>query len=122
MSTRFTQSQIDAYNARQGVLRPQPANASEDLERIIQGEIAAHLDSIQAYYVWHRTDRPSTCAVGVPDFVGCVRGVPFGLEVKRKGGKATVEQHGELLRIRMAGGKTAVVWSGPEAVEFIRNL
>lgn len=63
---------------------------------------------------------PTTNAVGTPDFVGWIRGVPFAMEVKRPGRKQTREQAGALLMAQLAGAKAGVVHSLEEAVEFLK--
>jgi Holliday junction resolvase len=46
---------------------------------------------------------------GVPDIVGCLNGVFFGIEAKAGKGKTTALQDRELQRIRDAGGIALVV-------------
>lgn len=46
---------------------------------------------------------------GVPDIVGCLHGVFFGIEAKAGKGKTTALQDRELQRIRDAGGIGIVV-------------
>ncbi len=46
---------------------------------------------------------------GVPDIVGCLHGIFFGIEAKAGKGKTTALQDRELRRIREAGGIALVV-------------
>lgn len=46
---------------------------------------------------------------GVPDIVGCLHGIFFGIEAKAGKGKATALQDRELQRIRDAGGVAMIV-------------
>ena len=128
MST-FSQSDVDKYNARQAASRtrnvsvwPAPPTSKSSLrESEIQDQIANYLHRFgrDCAFDVQRMDRPTTGAVGRPDFLGCLRGVGFAMEVKRPGQKATLEQAGELLRWQLAGFECAVVHSLAEAVEFI---
>lgn len=127
MSARFTSAWFIAHEAARRTKKQTQriaAEARRKSEADIQQEIAGHLNSYgrDCYYVWHRTDRATTCAVGTPDFVGWLRGKPFAMEVKKPGGKPTVEQAGELLRCELSGGSSAVVHSLAEAVEFLNNI
>lgn len=117
----WNQSDVDRHNARvRSAAPPVPVSRSEKLENAIQEEIEEWLKT-QVHRAWwdrKRMDRPTTSREGVPDFVGAFAGVPFGLEVKRPGEKASTEQLGELLWLRRAGAVTAVVFSRDEAVNF----
>ena len=46
---------------------------------------------------------------GVPDIVGCYRGVFFGIECKAGSNKPTALQEAEMLKIRKANGITLVI-------------
>ena len=59
--------------------------------------------------------------IGIPDYLGCIEGFFFGMEVKIPGGKATPAQLFEGRKIRLAKGRFAVVTSVDEAVDFIKN-
>lgn len=122
---RFSQFELEAYEARRREAKPSTqqsrqggSKASTLRESAIQEAIAAYLNGLGlgCYYVWHRTDKPTTCRVGTPDFTGWIYGKPFALEVKRPGKKETREQAGELLRGQLAGAVVAVVHSISEAV------
>lgn len=123
---RFTQLDIDQYNARRvvkGNAPPKTARPSEVKESEIQAAIATYLRSFghDCHFDVCRMDRATTGTVGRPDFLGALRGVGFALEVKRPGGKETREQAGELLRWQLAGFRVAVVHSLAEAVAFISS-
>lgn len=126
MSTpRFTSAWFIAREAERRAkkktqrLDPRPSSKSE---AEIQQEIANYLLSLgrDCYFVRSRMDMPTTNAVGTPDFVGWIRGVPFAMEVKRPGRKQTREQAGALLMAQLAGAKAGVVHSLEEAVEFLK--
>lgn len=95
------------------------ANGKSEAE--IQQEIAAYLDSIRAFYVWHRTDKPMTARVGTPDFVGISKGIGFAIEVKRPGFKPTVEQSGQLLHAKLEGARTGIAHSLEEAIAILNT-
>ncbi len=126
MSTpRFTSAWFVAHEAakraKKATQRIQ-ARPSSQSEAGIQQEISDWLRSQRAFFVWHRTDKPSTAQVGTPDFVGCSKYFgPFALEVKKPGGKETREQAGALLHARLEGMRAAVVHSLVEAVEFLNS-
>lgn len=119
---RVTQQFVDAYNARRGhKAEPAKLPPSQLREAEIQEQIAAYLRSFgrDCAFDVSRMDKPTTCQVGRPDFVGVLRGVGFAIEVKRPGCKETLEQAGQLMRWQLAGARVAVVHSLAEAVEFI---
>lgn len=128
----FTQADVDAFHARQAAaanrnrsrtpgLEPRKSPPSKLSEAEIQEQIAAYLRSFghDCAFDVNRMDRPTTCQVGRPDFIGGLRGVGFAMEVKRSGCKETLEQAGQLLRWQLCGFRVAVVHSLAEAVEFI---
>jgi len=95
--------------------------ANDKSEAMIQEEVAQFLRGKRAYFVWHRLDQRTTCAVGTPDFVGFSKGFgPFCLEVKKPGCKETREQAGQLFHAKLEGAKVAVVHSVKEAEEFFK--
>lgn len=59
---------------------------------------------------------------GVPDILGCYRGVFFALEVKAGENKATQLQEAMIKQIHAAGGLAAVVHDVPEALAQIRRI
>ena len=122
-ATRFTTAWFVAHEAAKRTKKQTQrlsARPSEKSEAEIQNEIADWLRSQRAFFVWHRMDAPTTCAVGTPDFVGCSKTFgPFALEVKRPGGKETREQAGALMHAQLEGMRAAVVHSLAEAVEFL---
>jgi hypothetical protein len=93
-------------------------------EKAIQEEIESWLKSLgsRCYYVRSRMDKAHTMRCGTPDFIGWIDGMPFALEVKRKGGKVTNEQAGELLRSKLAGAEVGVVTSLEQAQEKVGFL
>lgn len=57
---------------------------------------------------------------GLPDIVGCVQGLFFGLEIKNPGEEPSELQRHELTQIKKAGGISAVVFEPEDAVELVR--
>jgi len=70
------------------------------------------------WYVNHQTQYGQT---GIPDITGIYQGYYFGLEVKRPGYEYTLteRQSRVLKKIRLAGGKAAVVTSVDDAMSFV---
>lgn len=60
---------------------------------------------------------------GIPDIIGCYQGVFFGLEVKLPGKEYTLTpiQSRTLKKIKDAAGKSAMVTSVDEAMDFVFN-
>ena len=121
---RLTPEQYTALLARRAPAEASAPSKSSVRESDIQDAIESLLKSFgrDCYYVRSRMDKPTTCKVGTPDFIGWLRGMPFQLEVKRPGGKETREQAGELMRGRLAGSASAIVYSLAEAEIFFRGL
>lgn len=59
---------------------------------------------------------------GIPDFIGCCRGLYFGLELKDEGEKLTDIQKYRIRQIQEAGGQACGVWTIEEAQELISEL
>lgn len=76
------------------------------------------LDSIGAYYFMPATGGYGRS--GVPDIVGCLNGVFFGIECKANGGKPSMLQLREINRINSAGGFAIVV--DEDNVELLASL
>lgn len=121
---RLTPEQYTAILARRAPAEASAPSKSSVREAEIQDAIETLLKSFgrDCYYVRSRMDKPTTCKVGTPDFIGWLRGMPFQLEVKRPGAKETREQAGELMRGRLAGSTSAIVQSVAEAEIFFRGL
>lgn len=102
---------------------PSPAPTTE-AEADIQDAIEGYLKSLgtSCFYIRHRMDRATTCAVGCPDFIGWLGSKPFALEVKKPGQKPTTAQLGMLLWAQLAGAKAEVVHSLSEATEVLAKL
>jgi hypothetical protein len=121
---RLTPEQYTALLAQRAPAEASAPSKSSVRESDIQDAIESLLKSFgrDCYYVRARMDKPTTCKVGTPDFIGWLRGMPFQLEVKRPGAKETREQAGELMRGRLAGSTSAIVHSVAEAEIFFRGL
>lgn len=85
-------------------------------EAKVKKAITDYLRTIGAWY-----DNPVRTGYGrrgVPDIVGCHKGMFFALEVKAPGGTASPWQRREIAAIIEAGGDAQVVWS----VDDVRHL
>lgn len=146
---KMTLADVEEFNRRTaaGKLKKQPvataatftATTSESLlkkrtarmdrrprksEAEIQQEIEAYL-TIHTHECWwdrKRMDRPTTSRIGVVDFVGCWRGIPFGLEVKAEGGKCSPEQDREMAWMKKGGAVVGVAFSKEDAVKFFEGI
>jgi hypothetical protein len=114
MQTRLTQADVDRINAKNSPHRVQdaPQNAFEGKEAQLHTIIEDELKRRRWYYVHSRTDRATTQQAGVPDFiVAAPNGKTFFCEVKRKGGKLSVEQNVTRHILLALGHHFAVVFS-----------
>lgn len=59
---------------------------------------------------------------GIPDILGCYRGVMFGVEAKMPGNKPTKIQEHRMAQIREAGGVTVVAYSLSDVQTMIQEL
>lgn len=72
--------------------------------------------------VWYKIHGGPFQHSGIPDFLGCVDGLFFGLEVKVPGrGKLSELQKIEIAAIKLAGGVAGVVTSPQEAIKLVRE-
>ena len=88
-------------------------------ERSLHDKIESELKRRRWYYVHSRTDRPTTTALGVTDFIIAVpiNGRTIWMEVKRKGGKLTKEQNVTRHLLTASLHIHRVVYSLKEAIE-----
>jgi hypothetical protein len=104
---------------------PIPKTAAQLLNEM-KSESDLHIKIITAchakgWYVVHsRMDRPSTQAVGVPDFVIATFKGTYFIEVKRKGGKVTMAQLAAGVMLKHLGRKYALIHSFEEFVDFVK--
>lgn len=113
---------MEFWAANPSVKASGSASTAIDLpEREIQDQIEAFLRSLgpECYYVRSRMDKPTTNAVGTPDFIGWYRGTPFAFEVKRKGRKPTPEQQAKLAWCHRAGAVNVCV---VHSVDRVREI
>ena len=76
------------------------------LERNLQKKILLQLAKVKNLFCYKAQ---ATSRRGIPDIVGCVNGLFFSLELKRKGGKVAPIQRYTLEEITNAGGLALVV-------------
>lgn len=110
---------MEFWAANPSVKASGSASTAIDLpEREIQDQIEAFLRSLgpECYYVRSRMDKPTTNAVGTPDFIGWYLGTPFAFEVKRKGRKPTPEQQAKLAWCHRAGAVNVCVVNSVDRV------
>jgi len=73
----------------------------------VKAQVKKVLDELGAYYF-----PPATGGYGrsgIPDIVGCIDGLFFGIECKAQGGEPTALQQREISRITDAGGIALVI-------------
>ena len=123
----FSTAEFLAMQARLAKKAPAPQNA-DTIKEVGKGGIQDKIEEwmkTQIPNIWYdikRTDIPTSSRCGIPDVVGVYRGKSFAIEVKRKGGKVTQGQLGELRWLELAGAKTIIAYSVEEAVEFLKKL
>jgi Holliday junction resolvase len=76
-------------------------------EKKVKNKVVAILKEHKAYYFYPMTGGYGRS--GVPDIVGCYRGIFFGIECKAKGNKPTALQNKNLSDIMSAGGMAMIV-------------
>ena len=76
-------------------------------EKKVKNKVVAILKEHKAYYFYPMTGGYGRS--GVPDIVGCYRGIFFGIECKAKGNKPTALQSKNLSDIMGAGGMAMIV-------------
>lgn len=59
---------------------------------------------------------------GIPDIIGCWRGIFFGIEVKVKGGKVEKIQTYVIEQIKSSGGIAGVAWTIEEVKEIMHQV
>ena len=91
--------------------------AKQPLEKTIEKWIRTAIEQRGGkVYKLHGTQFSMT---GAPDLIGCLKGVPFAIEVKRPGGKATPKQYHELQGWSAQGWAVGVATSVDEALAII---
>ncbi len=104
--------------------RDHPQSACPDAvehESDLHTQIEDELKRRGWYYVHSRMDKPSTVAVGVPDFcIAADGGRAFFIEAKGRRTKVTPKQAGALLMLGNLGHKAALVRSFTEFLEVVK--
>lgn len=110
-----------AHNARvAGVPATAPPSREAQREAKLHEEIAAECRRRGWYCVHSRIDRPTTTALGVPDFICAADGGrTFWIEAKGAKTKVTLEQAGTLQWLRSLGHVAAVVRSLEEFLNLV---
>lgn len=101
-------------------------------EKEIHRQIEQWLNLHGVVYIHSRTDRKTTNAVGLPDFIFAWPiiqphseivdyGIPFAIEIKLPGKKPTKEQSDCITKMRQNGWHTAVAHSLREFIEIVQG-
>lgn len=133
----MTQADLDAYNARRMASRASKPpesyvdtpSALESLSEANKGSEKALHEVIENWLRLHgvraivhsRTDKPTTQAKGVADFLYVIHGKPVAMEVKVGRNQCTPEQVGWLEAAKLDGWLTGVVRSLDEAIALFRQ-
>lgn len=83
--------------------------------------ILRYLKGVDGCFAWKEHGGMYGTA-GIPDIIGCYRGLFFGLEVKTESGKPTKLQEATIRKIKKAGGIALVVRSVDEVKELLASL
>lgn len=135
MSERLTWSDIERLNAkvfaarmkREGNPLPDPG-AFEGKESKLHDQIIAECQRRRWYFVHSRTDRKTTQAKGVPDFIIAAPArckawgeITYWVECKRKGSKLSPEQTVTKHVLTALGHRYACVYSYEEFLAVING-
>lgn len=91
-------------------------------ERDLHKQIKGLLGVRSIWYCYSRTDKKTTQAKGVPDFLCCVNGTPLALEAKFAKGRTTEEQESTMAHMRKNGWQCHVVRSVEEVKTILDSL
>lgn len=92
-----------------------------DKEVALQNKVIEVLKQLFKEDIWFSkiSDRYNK---GIPDIVGCIDGMFFGLELKRRNGRPTKLQEYTINKINNAGGKVCIVRTVEESLLIIRSI
>jgi hypothetical protein len=96
-----------------------PSNVSLDKESDIHDQIVAECRKRRWYFVHSRTDKRTTTAIGVPDFVIAGFDKVWWIEVKRPNSKPTREQVAVGIALKSLNQNYSVVYSFEEFLNFV---
>lgn len=91
-------------------------------EKQLQNQIASWLRLRDLPFSHPRTDKKTTCAVGVEDFSVCFRGFYVALECKHGAGTQTDDQLKREASIKANGGRYEVVRSLGQVFAVLRDV
>lgn len=89
------------------------------LEAKINAEVKNYLSTLPQCWFYKTTDR---FVVGVPDILVCYKGYFIALELKSDTGKPTPHQMDKLLKIILAGGRSAIIRDLEEVKAIIKAI
>jgi len=92
---------------------------SDGPEKKIENQIKSYLDSIGAWYL--KVHGSAFQKAGVPDVIGVVNSLFFGIEVKKPGGRVSALQIANIKLINQAGGQAFVAYSVDEVKQQFRD-
>jgi len=90
-----------------------------------EGRIKQKIDRLLDSYgksIYYHKPVPGGYGTRTIDYLGCIKGVFFGIEAKKPGGKPTALQDGTLADIEAAGGFALVVNDDTSLAELKRWL
>lgn len=91
-------------------------------ERELQNQIANLLRLRSIWYCQSRCDKPTRTAVGAPDFLFCLSGIPMAFEVKFEKGKLTDDQIRTHAQMAQNGWRVHVVRTVSEAKSILDSI
>ncbi len=118
--TALKESQSDCGALPEPAFLP-PDTAYKGPEKDIHELIIGECRKRRWYFVHSRTDRRTTTAIGVPDFIIATFDKVWWIEVKRKGSKVTREQAAVGIMLKALNQNYAVVYSFEEFISVINT-
>lgn len=95
--------------------------ATKGPESKVKEAIRQQLNSLGTDCWWYMPVAGPYAVAGVPDFIGCYRGMMFGLEAKAENGKVTAHQRMHLGKIAAAKGFSVIV-RGVEDAKLVASM
>lgn len=83
----------------------------------------AIMNKLRKYNAWcFKVHGSEYQPAGIPDILGCYRGVMFGVESKMPGNKPSKIQEFRMAQMAQAGAVVVVAYSVEDAMEVIREI
>lgn len=90
-------------------------------ETKLKNQVITYFKGLKKFWYFKVWQGPFSKA-GIPDIIGCYRGVFFAIELKSKKGSVSALQRITMQMIKYAGGQTAVCYTLDEVKEFIEHI